>query len=494
MTRAMLVAALGLLCSLPACSSSSSKTPAGKGKAKSAVPGVRGRTIKLPPMRKGQTIPLAMGKRPRIKRIENLGLRALPDGELREWAEFSGWLTAPVVVKGATRAGKQDLDARLGLASYPGGLSLAIKVTDDVPRHAKFASALNHSDHIVVELWPLGDRKPGPLARALLGVKLRFGTRRQLVEMVKGDKKRLKLIAATGVAESAGYRLETKVPLASLTPLPAPRIHRLRYRVTVYDTDADRTPARATLRFEGEKKLDPPMQVPEAVQKRASVRICQAVMDDALWGYWYGWRCAVPYRRSLRMDRKGDGEVVLAYARVADPPKAIWIHERMMFVNIPGRNVGLAALLDRRDTITSVMKMGVIGAVDPGNPLNRESGAEVLKLPDGSWAMAVVNAHQAMAGLGGECANGHKVYLSVLALRGAYTSTPHKPAPEPTFAPYLEEILKVQLEDCEGRVANDWKVSKDRSMIRVHSSLFPTRPPTAYVFQKGRYVPKPTDS
>jgi len=441
-------------------------------------------------MRKGQTIPFKLGRRPRIKLIKNPGLRALPDGELREWQAFSGWLTNAASVKGATHGGKQDLDARLGLASYPGGLSLAIKVTDDVHRHARFAAAFGRSDHVEVEIEPLGDRKLGKLASALVGVKLRFGTRRQLVEMIRGDQRRLKLIAATGVEEAGGYRLETKLPLSALTPLPAPRIHRVRYRVTVFDSDEQGKQARATLRFEGELKLDPPMQVPEAVQRRASVRICQVMMDDALWSYWYGWRCAVAYRRTLRMDREGTGVLELAYARVADAPKAIWIHERMMFVNVPGHNVGLAALLDRRSTITSVMRMGVVGAEDPGNPLSHESGAEVLKLPDGSWAMAVVHAYPARAGLGGECANGHQVYLSVLALRGALTSTPHKPAPEPEHPPFLEEILKVQLEDCEGRVANDWKVSKDRRTVRVHSSLFPTRPAALYVFARGRYVPK----
>ena len=488
MIRGEFVVLLGALFCLPACSSRDTPAPARKvsGVTKPAVTRV---ARKLPPLRKGISVSPKAGRRPRIKPPKNQGLRALPDGELREWQEFSGWLTNAAQVKGARWTGKDDLDARLGLASYPGGLSLAIKVTDDVHRKARFAAALGRSDHVEVELTPLGTRKPGKLASGQVGVRLRFGTKRQLVEMLRGDQRRVKLIAATGVAEKGGYRMETKLPLSTLTPLPAPSIHRIRYRVTVHDSDAGGEAALPTLRFAGELKLDPPMQVPEAVQKRASVRICQAVMDDALWGYWYGWRCAVPYRRGLRMDHAATGEVALAYARVADSPKAIWIHERVMFVNIPGRNVGLAALLDRHDTITSVMQMGVVGAEDPGNPLNRESGAEVLKLPDGTWAMAVVHSHQADVGLGGECANGHQVHMSVLALRGALTSTPHKPAPEPESPPYLEEILKVQLEDCEGRVANDWKVSKDRRTIRVHSSLFPIRPATAYVFRKGRYVP-----
>ena len=440
-------------------------------------------------MRKGISLTFQQGRRPRIKQIKNPGLRALPDGDLREWESFTGWLSNAAEVKGAQRNGREDLDATLGLTSYPGGLSLAVKVKDDIHLQARFAAALNHSDHVTVEVWPLGERKLGKLASGLVGVKLRFGTKRQLVEMLKGDQRRLKLIAASGVAGGGGYRLETKLPLTTLTPLPVPRVHRIRYRVTIHDSDAAKTPARATLRFQGELKLDPPMQIPEAVQKRASVRICQAVMDNALWDYWYGWRCAVPYHRTLQMDRDGTGEVALAHARVADPPKAIWIHERMMFVNIPGRNIGLAALLDRRDTITSVMRMGVIGAEDPGNPLSRESGAEVLKLPDGSWAMAVVHSYPASAGLGVECSNGHQVFMSVLALRGALTSTPHKPAPEPEQSPFLEEILKVRLEDCEGRVANDWKVSKDRRIVKVHSSLFPTRPAKVYVFRNGRYVP-----
>ena len=455
------------------------QTTAGQGSGSAATPA---EGSKRKALRRGLRLPEEVARRPRFKSIPAEGLRAQPDGELKEWAGFTRWLTAQQV-KGTTGwTGKADLSAELGLASYPGGLSVALKVTDDVHRPALYASALGKSDHVELELVPMGRGNPGELASRLVGVHLRLGSKRQLVDLIKGDRRRLKQLAVSGVAQRGGYRIEARLPLTTLTPLPAARIARLRYRVTIHDSDAADQRAVGTLRFQGELKLDPPMRIHEAVQKRASIRICQATQPDALWGYWHGWRCAVPHL-------SGQGqEAALSYARVPDPPTVVWIRERVLFVNLPGKNRGLAALLDHKDTILSVMRLGVVGAEDPGNPLTRRSGAEVLKLPDGSWAVAVVHALPAEAGLGGECSSGHQVLLSVLALRHALTSTPHKPAPEPPVPPFLEEILRVVLEDCNQRVANDWKVSKDRRTIRIHSSLYPTRPASQYVFDRDRYV------
>lgn len=465
-----------------------------------------------PPTRKGFSITPQLARKPRIKPLGPPGLRAIPDGDLKEWKDSPAatWLeidqpwqpsrprlATPYPGRSQLRRnvwqGKKDLSARIGLASYSGGISLALKVTDDVHRPALAVSALGQSDHVVLELIPRGPRGEGKLARHLVGLRLRLGTKRQLIDLVKPrhQQRRLRLIAVTGVPQGRGYRLEAKLPLTALTPLPGPVVHSMGYRVTIYDSDAPSQAAQPTLRLSGELKLSPPLQVPEAVRKRASIRICQATQSEALWGYWHGWRCTVPYVQSgLTVGRDPDRWVSSAHARVPGPPRLVWIRERLMFVNLPGQRRGVAALLDKNDTILSLFRLGVVGSLSPGNPLTRSSGAEHFKLPDGSWAVAVVHAIPATTtALGGRCGGGHQVSLSVLALRHCLTSTPHKPAPPPPRTPYIEEVLRVLLEDCTRRVANDWTLSKDRRTIRVHSSLYPTRPPVVHVYRGGRYVP-----
>ena len=75
---------------------------------------------------------------------------------------------------------------------------------------------------------------------------------------------------------------------------------------------------------------------------------------------------------------------------------------------LPGVRRGVAAMLDQSDTILSLFRLGVVGAaLAPGNPLIRSSGAEHFKLPDGSWAVAVVHAYpSATTVLGGLTAPG----------------------------------------------------------------------------------------
>jgi hypothetical protein len=135
------------------------------------------------------------------------------------------------------------------------------------------------------------------------------------------------------------------------------------------------------------------------------------------------------------------------------------------------------------------MPLGVVGAEDPGNPRARESDAEVLTLPDGTYALAVTHAQPARPGpLGGRCAGGHRVLLSILALRGALKSTPESPAPDPPpTTPYLEEVFRAVLEDCGTSLANDWSLSRDARTIEVHSSLTPSRPAVRWVYRGGRY-------
>ncbi len=434
--------------------------------------------------------------RPRPKPQKNEGLRPLPDGELVEWGRDSiNWQASRESIPGAKGwSGPGDLSARFALSSYEGGLGLALEVTDDRSRQATYAGALPASDHVELELIPRGEGKQGQLGKRAVGLRLRVGTVRQLVEVLgeKGIPRKVKP-TAQAVAAGTGYRLEMKIPLAALTPLPEPELRKLDYRVTLFDADADGEKAAATMRFAGQFRPDPVPRVPEAVRKRGSVRACMSVVDGALWGYWNGWRCAVPFIRPATAEEDGAraGSLGMAFHRVPEPPRIVWIRERVLFINMPGLNQGIAALINQRKVITSVMTLGVVSAEDPGNPLSRNSGAEPFELPDGTWALAVVHAYPRAPGpLGGRCGGTHRVYLSVLALRRAFKSTPHKPAPEPDPPPELEEILRVLLDDCRTRAANDWSLSKDRSTIRIKSSLRPHQPVVEYKFSGGRYIKK----
>lgn len=445
------------------------------------------------PLRRGVTPPAALARRPRVSNSTKPGLKTLPDGDLQEWRSSSvHWVESgsPIPgVKGWSAEG--DLQAKLALASYGSGLSLALRVKDDVLRAASCASALARSDHVEIELIPRGRREKAPLANKMMGIHFRLGTNRLLVDVVRPRGTwRDRAISSAGVRGEGGYLLEARLPLSALTPLPDPVVKALRYRVTIHDSDAKDAAAEATLRLEGEVRLDPPLEAPEAVQKRGSIRVCLAAEEAALWGYWNGWRCAVPYIRDgvSQDDTAAQTTVKLGFSRVPEPPKIVWIRERVLFVNLPGVRRGVAALLDKRGTILSLMKLGVVGAEDPGNSRTKYSGAEHFKLPDGSWAVAVVHSYPEPArGMAGRCSGGHRVYLSVLALRFALTSTPHKPAPDPPQPPYFEEVFRVLLEDCNASVARDWSLSKDRQTIKIHSSIRPARPATVHVYRGGRY-------
>lgn len=452
----------------------------------------------------------------------------LPDGDLREWeAAKVPFVEAQRLASARRWSGANDLSARVAFASYGGGLSLALAVADDSARAAKVAAGLERSDHVLVELWPgvrpptrsaalpsigRAARDPAPTPTAALrdralGIRFRLGTLRQLVVIEKPADESWREAAlsafgaATGVTAAKavpGYQLEARLPLSVLTPLPAPRIETLHYRITFFDADqgdAEAEAAEPTARAEGSLRLDPVLEVPEAVQRRPSVRVCMASEPDALWGFEGGWRCSLPYVDEELVEDDGNGEkssaLRLGHSILPTPPTLVWLRERVIFVNLAGVQRGLAALLDKKETILSVMRLGVVGALDPGSTWARDSDAEPLKLPDGSWAVAVTHAEPARSALvaGGRCAAGHRVYLSILALRGCLTSTPHQPAPEPDpkHPPYLEEIFRLLLEDCEATSANDWTLSKDRSKITVHSSLYPARPPVVYRYEGGRY-------
>ncbi len=475
---------LGVTSSLASCSDSPQQAAsASKGARRVAPPAASFPAAWL----KGKPVATRWRSRPRFRPLRESpnSLRALPDGDLREWRKHTRWIA------GRPMAGSSD-SGKLALASYGSGLSLAAIITDNRHVGAKAASALSQSDHLELELWP--GEKGG-----LVGVRVRLGTVRQLVEVLKPSEQpwRVRAISSAGVPKAGGgYVVEARLPLSVLTPLSTPKVEALRYRVTAFDADDD-SGARAApgIRFEGTVKLDPPLMVPEAVQKRGSIRVCMATQRDPLWTYINGWRCGVPHRpETLQTDDAADevSPTLLGYARVPEPAKIVWIRERLMFINLMGLERGVAALLDGRDTILSVVPLGVVGAVDPGNPRTNDSGAEGLVLPDGTYAVAVTHTFPDQFGpMGGRCRGGNRIHLSILALRGCLKSTPHKPAPDPPFTPFIEEVFRTLLEGCQGLEANDWKLSRDRRTITVHSSVHPNRSVQRWVFSDGRYVRAP---
>ncbi len=443
---------------------------------------------------KGFRPPKKWAVRPRPPKNVKDGLRALPDGIFTEWGgDRVKWIKARGAIKGASGwTGPADLDGRLALASYSGGISLALEVKDDRRRAAAYAGALDTSDHVDLQLTPVADGELSPLARRAVGLHVRLGTVRQLIQQ-RGEAgiKRPVSLTCTGVPTEDGYRLEAKIPLTAMAPLPGPVLKKIDFRVTLHDADEEGARAVPTVRFTGRVALDPAPRVHEAVRKRGSVRACMATVKSPLWGYWHGWRCAIPFERPTTQEEDGKSRspLGLAFHRVPEPPRIVWIRERVLFINLPGLNRGIAALMDERKVITSLMRLGVVSAEDPGNPLSKNSGAEPFKLPDGTWAVAVTHAYPRAPGpLGGKCGGTHRVYLSVLALHRAFTSTPHKPAPQPDPPPEFKEILRVLLEDCRTTVANDWILSKDRQTIEVKSSLHPGRPAVVYDFKKGKYI------
>ncbi|MCA9665527.1 MAG: hypothetical protein KC503_08060 [Myxococcales bacterium] len=425
--------------------------------------------------------------RPRIKADDRSGLRALPDGKLEEWADAK-WI--------APTTGGDAASAKLAFASYPGGLSLAIVVRDAHHHAAAAASALDKSDHVKLELWPLasGPRlKPeDATAKAALGVTLRLGTRNQLIAFDRPREAwREKAASATGVPQpgGGGYQIEARLPLKTLTPLRGATVAKLRYRVTVFDADKKGGAAVARQRFEGVAELKVPMHVPEAVQKRPSARVCMASEASALWGFRNAWRCVVPHgRRDVGADDRQAPSIAFAWGRYPKPPRLQWLREKLIFINMLGLGHGHAALLSKDEKILSLLRLGIVGNEDPGNARAHESGAEPIKLPDGTWAVVVVHAEPAKTGpMGARCAAGHRVYTSIIAARGAPESTPHKPAPEPATPPQLEEVFRVLLEDCSGRRAFDFDLSKDRRVVRVRNSLFPARDVSTFVYRDGFY-------
>ena len=102
----------------------------------------------------------------------------------------------------------------------------------------------------------------GPLIKATVGVRLRLGTRRRLVEFSRlVEAWRNKATGVEAIDIPGGYRVEARLPLSILTPLLAPKVGKIRYRVTVFDAHSGDARSQAVLRFEGVATLNAPMSV-----------------------------------------------------------------------------------------------------------------------------------------------------------------------------------------------------------------------------------------
>ncbi|MCK5799881.1 MAG: hypothetical protein KAI47_21975 [Deltaproteobacteria bacterium] len=456
----------------------------------------------------GHRVPNALARVPRFSRRQRPpGLRCAPDGDLNEWRKSSAahWIEATPIPQAKGYNDASDQSAQIALVSYGGGLSIALKVRDDIHLPAKGPSAFGSSDGVEVALWPLGANEPSTSAsdksaNDLIGVRLFLGSLNRLVRYDRPKEAwRETATQSFGQAVPGGWHIEARLPLSTLTPLRTPEVTHLRYRVTVYDSDTagEATP---TLRAAGTITLTPPLAVPEAVRRRGSIRICMADRPgDALWSYRNGWRCALPYtpRRQPQDDTAPPPRRRLTYARLPSPPLLRYLRERLLLVNYPGLQRSVAGILDMDKRLVSLLRLGVVGGQDPGNALTRSSDAESLRLPDGTWAVAVTHAYPARASApatrdGGaraappfsaRCAQGHRVLLSILALRGAPHCTPQEHVPKPDPPPQLEEVLRVVLDDCATTQTYDWSISRDRKTVKVRDSLAPHRP--AQIFTYG---------
>ncbi|PID39274.1 MAG: hypothetical protein CSB49_01785 [Proteobacteria bacterium] len=474
------------------------------GLAKAPVPTIRWtlpeRGAKEPGgLRRGLRVPPELGRRPRFSRRPKApGLRCVPDGILGEWRAVKGlrWHEAKPITGAKNYSGAQDQSAKIALVSYGGGISLVITATDDVHLPAKAAGAFGYADAVELELWPLPPKGDPP---PTVGLRLWLGSYKQLARFDRPKESwRDNAAQAFGGEIAGGWQIEARLSLGLLTPLPAPKVERLRFRMTVHDRDSKNDRARPTLRAEGTIRLDPTLDVPEAVQRRGSVRLCMADLPDrALWGFRRGWRCSIPYRRHRQpeSDTEPTSGPRFSHARLPKPPMMRFLRERLLLLNYPELRRGVAGLIDMDKDLVSMLRLGIVGAQDPGNPRTRTSDAEPLRLPDGTWAVAVTHAYPLrdaeqrkgaeVPTFGMRCAGGHRVYLSIIALRGAPHVTPHQHVPKPDPPPQLAEALRVLLEDCERSRAYDWSISRDRKRVTLRDSIFPQRTPRIWRYDKA---------
>ncbi len=444
-------------------------------------------------------VPAAWAKAPRFRPVKDAehSLRVLPDGNLSEWKRSDiHWEKHFKALPSARHyQGPKDLSARFAWASYRRGISFSIIVDDDRHLYTSVPSKFDVADHIDIELWPGQLPKNRSVLKKLLGFRFRVGSSNQLIEALRPPEAwRAQLISSVGVSHPKGYQIEARIPLSAFTPLLSNEVVKLYFTITIHDIDDNQDRAEPTLRFSGAIDLDPPLRVPEAVDQRFSVRMCMAAFKSAFWSYKHGWRCGVPYRRAavIEDDSLEDQELDLGHPRLIETPTIVWIREKIAMLNFPGVDRGIIGLFDKQDALLSMLKMGVIGSTDPGNPKVKKSDAEVFKLPDGTFALAVIHTIKRRKNeVEGSCAEGNQVYLSIIALRGAID--PHRKVAKRVGEshPFLEEVFRTLLEDCVTSVSNGWSLSSDRRTIRVYSRLEPTHEPTLWRFKNGRYLQKP---
>lgn len=403
----------------------------------------------------------------------NPGLRCNTDGKLDEW-QSAKWLPLS--------GGSERPDAgRWAYASYGRGLCVVVFVRDSSPKPATVVAALPKSDYVEVSVQISGGVRKAPL-------RLQVGSERKLVNFVASqDRWRESLVSANGVAAEGGYVVEVRLPLSALTPVRSQTIERATLSVSLFDGDTTRARSKKVAAQSVEANFSPVLEVPLRIQQRVSSRICHGGFNNAVWSYDNGWRCSlVNPPTTIVEDDMQQGSLSLAHIRVPEAPKIPLIAQRLVAFNFLGGGRGGLALVDPKETIYSIVHLGVVGRSDPGNERVKTAEARPFKLPDGDWAVEVV--HSFLPGTQG-CSSAPETFLSIVALRRTTVGEPAAATP-----PYLEEIFRHPLNSCNTLDAWGWQIFPGDRRIQMNSILKPSARKRLFGYKEGRYRPVNGDS
>jgi hypothetical protein len=383
---------------------------------------------------------------------------------------------------------------------------MVVEVDDRTPAAASVVEQLRLRDHVMVEL-ELGRVSSAPAQVRRVGssawpIRFRLGSARKLVNFdVPNERWRDALVSSMGVRLPGGYRIEARIPLATLTPFRSERIDQLRYRIAVYDQSGDGSaPPRLAHLGLGELVLDPPLILPPPVRERIGPRACLALFPHASWGFRGDWACVVPVSVAAISVDDGvppEGQE-LAVVRQAEAPVIGAIRERLVFLNVHPERGGGVVLIGRSGQLLSALDFGVIGASDPGNSRLSHAEAEKVRLPSGDWGVVLTHAYP-NRGLwpSSTCTGQWQVFRSIVAIQngtwvavegtGEREANGAVAAPRPGGAPRLVEVFRALVDDCAGLVQYELELSRDRSTILVRDNVFPSRLPRRYEFRDGWY-------